>query len=82
MLFPIKNRKELKDLEELVLLKNHVKAVRLLDKHGKQNFHEDMKTVFVPLTKTIKEVSDDVTKTMMITSKGNNLALENFKKNF
>ena len=33
--------------------------------------------MFEPVTKTIKDVSEDVTKTMMITSKENNLALEN-----
>ena len=54
-----------------------MKAVRLQDKLGKQNFHEDIKKVFEPVTKTIKDVSEDVTKTMMITSKENNQALEN-----
>ena len=56
-----------------------MKAVRLQDKLGKQNFHEDMRKVFAPLTKTIKDVSEDVTKTMMITSKENHQALENLK---
>ena len=36
-----------------------------------------MDKVFEPVTKTIKAVSEDVTKTMMIPSKENNLALEN-----
>ena len=35
-----------------------------------------MKKVIEPVSKIIKDVSEDVTKTMMITSKGNNLALE------
>ena len=49
---------------------------RLQDKLGKQNFDEDMKKIFEPVIKTIKDVSEDVTKTMMITSKENNPALE------
>ena len=64
-------------LEELASWQNQVKAVRLQDRLGKQIFHEDMKNVFQPVTETIKDDSDDVTKTMMITSKENNLELEN-----
>ena len=77
MLFAINNREDLENSNELVSLQDQVKAVRLQDKLGKQNFHEDMKKVFEPVTKTIKDVSEDVTKTMMITSKENNQALEN-----
>ena len=36
-----------------------------------------MKKVFEPVTKTIKDVSEDVTKTMMLTSKENSKAIEN-----
>jgi len=43
MLYPIKNIEDLEKLEELASLQNQVKAVRLQDKLGKQNFHEDMK---------------------------------------
>ena len=43
MLFPIKNVEDLQNLKEAVLLQNDVKAVRLQDKLGKQNFHEDRK---------------------------------------
>ena len=77
MLFAINNREDLENLNELVSLQDQVKAVRLQDKLGKQNFHEDMKKVFEPVTETIKDVSEDVTKTMMISSKENNQALEN-----
>ena len=45
-MYSIKNKKDLKDLNELVSLQGQVKAVRLQDKLGKQNFHEDMKKVF------------------------------------
>ena len=46
MLFPNNNIEELEKLNELVSLQNHVKVVRLQDKLGKQNFHEDMKKRF------------------------------------
>ena len=57
-------------------LENQVKAVRLQDKLGKQNFHEDMKTVFEPVTESIKDVSEDMTKTKIETCNKNNKALE------
>ena len=77
MLFPIKDREDLEKLNEFASVQDQVKAVRLQDKLGKQNFYEDMKKLFEPVTKTIKDVSPDVTKTMMITAKENNQALEN-----
>ena len=77
MSYSIKDREDLENLEELASLQSQVKAVRLQDKLGKQNFIEDMKKVFEPVTKTIKDVSQDVTKNIMITAKENNLALEN-----
>ena len=45
MLFPIKDREDLENLNEFVSLRNQVKAVRLQEKLGKQNFHENMKKV-------------------------------------
>ena len=77
MLFAIKNRENLEKIDDLVSLQDQVKAGRLQDKLGKQNFDEDMKKVIEPVTKTIEDVSEDVTKTMMITSKENNQTLEN-----
>ena len=43
MMFPIKNIEDLQNLTELVSLENQVKAVRLQDKIGEQNFHENIK---------------------------------------
>ena len=77
MLYAIKNVDDLENLNELVSLENQVKVVRLQDKLGKQNFHEDMKKVFEPVTKSIKDVSEEVTKTMTENSIKNNQALEN-----
>ena len=45
MLFPIKDREHLKNLEELVSLQNQVREKRLQDKFDKQNFHENEKTI-------------------------------------
>ena len=43
MLFPLKDREDLEKLNELILLKDQVQEVRLQDKLGEQNFHEDAK---------------------------------------
>ena len=64
MLFPIKDREDLEKLKELATLQNQVEAVRLQDKLGKQNFHEDIKKLYEPLTDTIKDVSENKTKTI------------------
>ena len=73
MLFPIKNREDLEKLNELASLQNQVKAVRLQDKLGEQNFHEDMKKVYEPLFDTLKNIS----KTLTENSINNNKATEN-----
>ena len=77
MLFPTKDREDLEKLNELVSLQDQVKVVRLHDKLGKQNFHENMKKLYEPLTDTIKNTSEKITKTITESSKENNLALEN-----
>ena len=77
MLFPIKNREDLEKLNELVSLQDQVKTVRLQDKLGKQNFHEDMKKVFEPVTKSLEETSQDISKTITESSIKNNQAIEN-----
>ena len=77
MLYSIKDREDLENLEELVSLQDQVKVVKLQDKLGKQNFHEDMKKVFEPVTKAFKNTSQDITKTITETSVKNNQAIEN-----
>ena len=64
-------------MNESVSLASQVKTVRLQDKLGKHNFHEDMKKVFDPVTKSIKDVSEEVTKTVIEFSTNDNKALEN-----
>ena len=80
MLFPIKDREDLEKLNELVSLENQVKVVRLQDKLGKQNFHEDMKKIFEPVTKSLENASQDITKSITETSVKNNQAIENLNK--
>ena len=80
MLYSIKDREDLEKLEELVSLENQVKVVKLQDKLGKQNFHEDMKKVFEPVTKPLESTSQDITKTITETSINNNKAIENLNE--
>ena len=74
------NREDLEKLKELTTLQNQVKAVRLQDKLGKQNFHEDMKKLYEPLTDTIKDVSENITKTISETSIKNTKAISDLNE--
>ena len=76
MLYSIKDREDLGKLNELVFLENQVKFVGLQDKLGKQNFHEDMEKLFESVTKSFKDVSEEVRKTMTENSSKNNKAIE------
>ena len=76
MLYPIGNVEDLQKLNELVSLENQVKVVRSQDKLGKQKFHEDMKKIFEPLTKSPGNTSQDITITITESSVGNNQAIE------
>ena len=80
MIYSIKNIEDLKDLNELVSLQGQVKAVRLQDKLGEQNYHHKPEKLFEPVTKSIKDASEEVTKTISETSINNNKALENLNK--
>ena len=80
MLFPIKNVEDLQNLNELVSLQNQVKVVKLQDKLGEQNFHEDMKKVFEPVTKSLESTSENITKTLTEKSINNNKAIENLNE--
>ena len=75
MMFPIRNLEDLQNINEAVSLQNQVKVVRLQDKLGKQNFHEDMAEVFEPLTIALKKTSENKTKTITETSFKNNKAI-------
>ena len=81
MLYSIKDREDLENLNELFSLQDQVKFVKLQDKLGKQNFHEDMKKVFEPITKSLENTSENLTKAITETSIKNNLAIENINNN-
>ena len=74
-MFPIRNVEDLQNINEAVSLQNQVKVVRLKDKLGKQNFHEDLKEVFEPITKSLENTSENITKTIRETSNKNNEAI-------
>ena len=74
----MKSREGLKSLIELASLQNQVKALRLRDKFGKQNFAEDIEKVFERVTDIVKAVSKDITKTVTGISEENNRALANW----
>ena len=77
MLYPIKDREDLEKLNEAISLQNQVKVVRLQNKLGEQNFHEDMNKVFEPVTKSLENTSENLTKAITENSIKNNEAIEN-----
>ena len=80
MLFPIKDTEDLQNLNELISLKNQVQEVRLQDKLGEQNYHEDSKKLFKPMTDEIKNTSEKITKSLTENSINNNKAIENLNE--
>ena len=83
MLYSTKNRDNSHKSNGLLLLKNQVKAIRLQDQLGKQNFHADMKKkVIEPVTDIVKDVSEGLTKTKTETAKGNNKTPANLDRKF
>ena len=73
----IKDREDLEKVNDLASLQNQVKAARLQDELGKQKFHEDMKKIIEPVTKSLESTSQGITKTITETSIKNNQAIEN-----
>ena len=74
MLYLINNTEDLEKLNMLVSLINQVDELKIQDKLGKQNFHENTKKLYEPLTDTIKNTSENLTKTISETSIKNNKA--------
>ena len=79
MMFPIKDREDLQKLNDLISLKNQVQEVRLQDKLGEQNYHEDAKKLFKPMTDE-KNTSEKIAKTLTENSINNNKAIENLNE--
>ena len=80
MMFPIKDREDLVKLNELISLQNQVQEVRLQDKLGEQNYHEDAKKLFKPMIDAIKNISENITKTLAENSTNNNKAIEHLNE--
>ena len=80
MMFPIKNIEDLQKLNEAVSLQNQVHKVRLQDKLDEQNYHEDAKKLFKPMTDVVKNTSENITKTLTENSNNNNKATENLSE--
>ena len=80
MLFPIKNREDLKNLNDALLLQNQVQEVRLQNKLGDQNYHEDINKFFKPMTDELKNTSEKITRTLTENSINNNKAIENLNE--
>ena len=80
MLFPIKNREDLKNLNDALLLQNQVQEVRLQNKLGDQNYHEDINKFFKPMTDELKNTSEKITRTLTENSINNNKSIENLNE--
>ena len=79
-MFPIRNVEDLQNLNEAVSLQNQVKVVRLQEKLGEQNFHEDLKEVYEPLTNTLEKTSENIKKTITESSINNNKAISDLNE--
>ena len=80
MLYSIKNEEDLEKLNEAISLQNQVKEVRLQNKLGEQNYHENTNKFFKPMTDEIKNTSEKITKTLTENSINNNKAIENLNE--
>ena len=80
MLYPINNREDLQNLNDAVLLQNQVQEVRLQNKLGDQNYHEDINKFFKPMTDELKNTSEKITRTLTENSINNSKAIENLNE--
>ena len=80
MLYSIKNVEDLEKLNEAVSLQKQVQEVRLENKLGDQNYHEDINKFFKPMTDELKNTSEKITRTLTENSINNNKAIENLNE--
>ena len=80
MLYSFNNREDIQKLDEAVLLQNQVQEVRLQDRLGEQNYHEDTKKFFKPMTDELKNTSEKITKTLSENSINSNKAIDNLNE--
>ena len=80
MLYSIKNIEDLEKLNEAISLQKQVQEVRLQNKLGEQNYHEDIKKFFKPMTDEMKNTSENITKTITENSINNNKAISDLNE--
>ena len=80
MLYSIKNIEDLEKLNEAVSSQKQVQEVRLQNKLGDQNYHEDITKFFKPMTDELKNSSEKITRTLTENSINNNKAIENLNE--
>ena len=80
MLYSIKNVEDLEKLNEAISLQKQVQEIRLQNKLRDQNYHEDIKKFFKPMTDEIKNTSEKITRTLTENSINNNKAIENLNE--
>ena len=80
MLYSIKNIEDLEKLNEAILLQKQVQEVRLQNKLGDQNYHEDINKFFKPMTDELKNTSEKITRTLTENFTKNNKAIENLNE--
>ena len=80
MLYPIINREDLQKANDAVWLQNQVQEVRLQNKLGDQNYHEDINKFFKPMTDELKNTSEKKARTLTENSINNNKAIENLNE--
>ena len=67
-------------MNELASLEIQYIDLGLEDKQGKPNFQENLKKVFELVTKSFKDVSEDITKIMMVTSEESSKAIRDLNE--
>ena len=80
MLYSIKNIEDLEKLNEAISLQKQVQEVRLQNKLGDQNYHEDINKFFKPMTDELKNTSEKITRTLTENSIISNKAIENLNE--
>ena len=80
MLYSIKNIEDLEKLTEAISLQKQVQEVRLQNKLGDQNYHEDINKFFKPMTDELKNTSEKITRTLTENSINNNKAIQNLNE--
>ena len=69
MLCSIEKREDLENRNVSVSLQNQIKPLRLQDELGKQTSYENMKKVLEIRTRTCRDASENITKTISETYK-------------